>query len=133
MLEAPPKPFELKPEPEPCEPSGVVPPCEPAPMPCEPNGVVPIPDVPNPDEPNEGAPIPEPTVDPSGAVLDPSGPLTWPSSVQQSNKLNPFIAISPSWVSTVGGHTYAGSGSPFRGLRSGSTQSPSKSAITLQH
>lgn len=130
MLEAPPKPFELKPEPEPepCEPRGVVPAWEPAPMPCAPNGAVPIPD-----EPNEGAPIPEPTVDPSGAVLDPSGPLTWPSSVQQSNKLNPFIAISPSWVSTVGGHTYAGGGSPFRGLRSGSTQSPSKSAITLQH
>ena len=100
-------------------------------MPCEPNGVVPVPDEPNPDEPNEGAP--EPKADPRGAVLDPNGPLTWPSSVQQSNKLNPFIAISPSWVSTVGGHTYAGGRSPFRGLRSGSTQSPSKSAITLQH
>lgn len=133
MLEAPPKPFELKPEPEPCEPSGVVPACEPAPIACEPNGVVPVPDEPNPGELNEGALIPEPTVDPNGAVAEPSGPLTWPSSVQQSNKLIPFIAISPSWVSTVGVHTYAGGGSPFRGSRSGSTQSPSKSAITLQH
>ncbi len=144
MLEAPPKPLALKPaepvELTPAEPSGVVPACEPAPMACEPNGVVPVPDEANPGELNDGALIPEPTEDPSGAVAEPKGavaeprgPLTWPSNVQQSNKLIPFIAISPSWVSTVGVHTYAGGGSPFRGLRSGSTQCPSKSAITLQH